>query len=329
VLEEFGVDPEVGSAYRVLLSLAPTVDVSALAASAGRTPDDVATLVDGLVELGLAERSGEFVTAVAPEIALPRLLERQRAEVAKEQERLSAARSEIPDLLSTLGSIQTALVDHVLVERFVGVEAVRAGLAAMESKSETSAFQPPGLSANRTGIDRNDAGRPLDRHDLRSGVRVRCLFDQTIWDHATELAYAAEVAPLGVEHRVVSALPMRMVLVDRAQAFIPVDPLNSSKGAYLLKEPGMVGACSALFEAYWAVSEPLVIAEPMKPGGTATVDEHELLRLLADGTKDDAVARQLGVSVRTVRRQIAELMERLGASSRFEAGVMAVQRGWL
>jgi hypothetical protein len=33
--------------------------------------------------------------------------------------------------------------------------------------------------------------------------------------------------------------------------------------------------------------------------------------------------------VRTVRRQIAELMLRLEASSRFQAGVNAVLRGWV
>ncbi|MDP9611903.1 MULTISPECIES: LuxR C-terminal-related transcriptional regulator [Streptomyces] len=44
---------------------------------------------------------------------------------------------------------------------------------------------------------------------------------------------------------------------------------------------------------------------------------------------DSAVARQLGMSDRTVRRVVAQLMERLGAQSRFEAGVRAVERGWI
>ena len=40
-----------------------------------------------------------------------------------------------------------------------------------------------------------------------------------------------------------------------------------------------------------------------------------------EGLKDEAVAKKLGVSVRTVRRKIYELQQRLGADSRFQAGV--------
>lgn len=54
-----------------------------------------------------------------------------------------------------------------------------------------------------------------------------------------------------------------------------------------------------------------------------------LLQLLADGAKDEAAARSLGVSVRTVRRMVADLMRRLDARSRFQAGILAKRRGWL
>ena len=54
-----------------------------------------------------------------------------------------------------------------------------------------------------------------------------------------------------------------------------------------------------------------------------------LLRQLAAGAKDEQIARTLGVSLRTVRRRIADLMTELGADSRFQAGVEAARRGWL
>jgi DNA-binding CsgD family transcriptional regulator len=65
--------------------------------------------------------------------------------------------------------------------------------------------------------------------------------------------------------------------------------------------------------------------------GTRAVsgDERALLRLLAAGLTDEAAARRLGISVRTARRQVAVLMDKLGASSRFQAGYRAAQRGWL
>ncbi|WP_197364098.1 response regulator transcription factor, partial [Streptomyces clavuligerus] len=60
-----------------------------------------------------------------------------------------------------------------------------------------------------------------------------------------------------------------------------------------------------------------------------TPQQSVALHLLADGHTDDSVAKRLGVSPRTARRMANDLMERLEARSRFEAGVRAVQRGWL
>ncbi|GAA3164340.1 hypothetical protein GCM10020001_106490 [Nonomuraea salmonea] len=48
-------------------------------------------------------------------------------------------------------------------------------------------------------------------------------------------------------------------------------------------------------------------------GGDASPDP-ELFTLLAAGLKDEAVARQLGVSLRTVHRRVSELMELLGGA---------------
>ncbi|MFD5485064.1 response regulator transcription factor [Streptomyces virginiae] len=53
------------------------------------------------------------------------------------------------------------------------------------------------------------------------------------------------------------------------------------------------------------------------------------MRLLAGGLTDDAAGQRLGISSRTVSRHMASIMERLGATSRFEAGLKAAQRGWL
>lgn len=51
--------------------------------------------------------------------------------------------------------------------------------------------------------------------------------------------------------------------------------------------------------------------------------------MLAAGAKDETIARELGVSLRTCRRHIAEMMRMTGAGSRFQAGVLATQLGLL
>jgi DNA-binding NarL/FixJ family response regulator len=54
-----------------------------------------------------------------------------------------------------------------------------------------------------------------------------------------------------------------------------------------------------------------------------------LLQELAAGAKDEQIARTLGLSLRTVRRRVADLLIELGVDNRFQAGVEAVRRGWL
>lgn len=65
-------------------------------------------------------------------------------------------------------------------------------------------------------------------------------------------------------------------------------------------------------------------------GATVVTDAHRrLLEMLAAGSKDEQMARALDMSLRTVRRRVAALLVELGVTSRFQAGVEAVRRGWL
>ncbi|WNV87369.1 LuxR C-terminal-related transcriptional regulator [Umezawaea sp. Da 62-37] len=54
-----------------------------------------------------------------------------------------------------------------------------------------------------------------------------------------------------------------------------------------------------------------------------------LLRLMRTGAIDETIARELGVSLRTVHRRITRLQNLLGARSRFELGVITCERGWV
>ncbi len=52
-----------------------------------------------------------------------------------------------------------------------------------------------------------------------------------------------------------------------------------------------------------------------------------ILEALGSGLTDAAAARRLGVSLRTYRRRVAELMAALEAGSRFQAGLRAGELG--
>ncbi|TCO62297.1 response regulator transcription factor [Actinocrispum wychmicini] len=60
-----------------------------------------------------------------------------------------------------------------------------------------------------------------------------------------------------------------------------------------------------------------------------TPEELAIIRLLANGNKDEQIARRLYSSIRTVRRRIARIMAELDADNRFAAGVTAARLGLL
>ena len=56
---------------------------------------------------------------------------------------------------------------------------------------------------------------------------------------------------------------------------------------------------------------------------------HLILSLLAAGATDATIAARVGVSQRTVERKVRLLLDRLDATTRFQAGLQAARRGWL
>lgn len=63
------------------------------------------------------------------------------------------------------------------------------------------------------------------------------------------------------------------------------------------------------------------------PAGPLSPSEQETLELRCTGMKDEAIARHLGISPRTLNRRILRLMTVLGVSSRFQAGIQAARLG--
>jgi DNA-binding NarL/FixJ family response regulator len=95
----------------------------------------------------------------------------------------------------------------------------------------------------------------------------------------------------------------------------------------------MLDALIALFEAERQQATPLaerINHDPdATPGGPRDKTTLSLLTCLAAGLTDDGIARAFGCSLRTAQRYTQGLMHDLGATSRFQAGMKASQRGWV
>jgi two-component system, NarL family, nitrate/nitrite response regulator NarL len=60
-----------------------------------------------------------------------------------------------------------------------------------------------------------------------------------------------------------------------------------------------------------------------------TARELEILRLIADGLKNQEIAKRLYLSVHTVKNHVHNILERLGVTSRWSAVTHACEKGWL
>jgi DNA-binding NarL/FixJ family response regulator len=116
------------------------------------------------------------------------------------------------------------------------------------------------------------------------------------------------------------------VIVDDEVAVLPRD---GSSGAMLVHGPDLVGPVAALFDELWHDAVPVTPASDGSREPPVTEARiRQVVSLLAQGHKDETIARRLGVSVRTVRRFVSAAVSTLHAESRFQAGVLAAKRGW-
>lgn len=159
---------------------------------------------------------------------------------------------------------------------------------------------------------------------MATGRRSRAIYPARALTEAPE-ALAAR-ARLGEQVRVMSEVPTRMFIFGDAHAVLP-EPIGfTDEPRVHVRQRSIVAALTLWFEELWSRAAPV----PEIESGSGRPDGRQfLLEQLMAGATDEVIARKLGISLRTVRRRVAELMSDLGVDTRFQAGVEAVRRGWL
>ncbi len=142
------------------------------------------------------------------------------------------------------------------------------------------------------------------------------------------MTHLQQLRDAGAQLRIASILPFRFVLVDRVQALVPAPHTDCGEAMMLLRGEAVTALLVKVFEMCWASAAPLETTPSGRETGLSA-QQQWVLRLMSTGRKDEAIARELGLSVRTLRRVMADLMTRLGVDSRFQAGVAAVKMGLL
>jgi DNA-binding NarL/FixJ family response regulator len=158
---------------------------------------------------------------------------------------------------------------------------------------------------------------------LAAGLRMRKLYSPAAVADPGDAAHLRQITDIGVRVRICPApLPHETIIVDRRVAILAGARTVGPREYHVIMAPEVVAGVRSLYQATWAGAIDLADYLPAPP---PHVDEQgmAILRLLSAGHKDEAAARSLGVSVRTYRRRVADLMALLGAESRFQAGERA------
>ncbi|MYS85339.1 helix-turn-helix domain-containing protein [Embleya scabrispora] len=327
MLDVLGLDDVAESVYRAMLAR-PDEGVSALAARLGLSEVQLRSALDTLSTLALLRPSAEHdgrLHAVSPDVGMEVLLARQEAELVARQHRIDASRAAAARLIAECADLRPAATTPG-VEQLIGLDRIRDRLVGLtrEVHSEVLTFAPGGGQT----MDNMEAAKPLDGELLERGVLMRTLYLDSVRYNPPSIAYADWLTDLGGEVRTAPTLPVRMIIVDRTTAVVPIDNQDTAHGAVVLTGLGTLTALCALFDTLWDTATPLGKGKTRDTRGLTT-QESETLRLLGQGLTDDAIANRLGVSGRTARRIAADIMDTLGARSRFQAGAEAARRSWL
>ncbi|WP_062214293.1 response regulator transcription factor [Streptomyces sp. NBRC 109706] len=165
--------------------------------------------------------------------------------------------------------------------------------------------------------------RALDARGHSPHTRLLCgvaSLDETFVRDALTTGHTLEV-------RTTEMPPLSTVVLDGSAALVSVDTAGSPR-ASLIRAETLLRAVRTLYDNVWGSAT--VLTKRIHFGDLAKTDTvRRVLQRLRDGVTDEVAARELGMSVRTYRRYVAEIMALLGAESRFQAGVYAAELGLL
>ncbi|MFJ8040349.1 LuxR C-terminal-related transcriptional regulator [Kitasatospora sp. NPDC096147] len=310
----------------------PEWDPSPARARLGWDDDRFIRAIELLDTMGLltpAASTPSGWTTLSPTSAIGRLLADEEQRVATRLAEAAAARHTLARLLTDFHPLHVNQLSGTATELVVGPARVTAMLEDVVRRARTDFLTlHPGPPVPREMLA---AGLARDRLLLERGVTIRSVHLGSSAATPGLHGYLAELSAAGARVRTAQTLPMRMILVDASLAVLPAPAVPDELAALVVHGEQLVAVFRQLFEHCWSLSADFapVHAGPAAVDPDLTERHHEILRMLASGLTDEAMARRLAVSERTVRRLVAEITQRLGADSRFQAGVIATRLGWL
>jgi hypothetical protein len=319
MLEGVGLDAEQDEVYRELIARPRWTVDELVGLRPDRSPQRIREVVRSLVDLGFAvytDATHTTYAAIAPDVAVPGLV-RARIDDARRAEHA------VPELMAAFwAGRQADPVDFFELVTDQGTLMERWYRLQDAVQHEVRAFDCPPYLADPLEPD------PAELERLAHGIAYRVIYADEVLRVPGRWADLEAGIAAGEQARVAPQLPAKLTLFDDFVAVMPVRRTDADRptAAVVVHRSPLLDALSALFERYWERAVPIVVdadgALGTEPPAQSAVDEARLIRLLAAGLGDNAIQRALGVSASTVQRRVRGLMVRLGATSRFQAGLL-------
>jgi DNA-binding CsgD family transcriptional regulator len=313
--------------YRALLTESGRT-LPELAAQLERPVGDLDKPAAALLDMGLVRsRPDDALVAISPMLAEATVLGVEDLELGARRASIEARRNAIRSLVPEWNSALNPQVQEAAVDVISDQSAIANVLMhhAYRCENELLSVAPGRLPTTR--IDGRT--RIANIYSLRRGIKTRALYQHSaLRDRATR-AYLNELAENGAKIRFATSVPGRSLVFDREVALLPVPTSEAGRyGLAVVREPNVIAWVVATFEQLWAEASALEdVIHHERDETELDQTRAAILRLMAEGEKDEAISRRLSISVRTCRRHIADYMAQVGASSRFQAGVIAARAG--
>ncbi|MER5971843.1 LuxR C-terminal-related transcriptional regulator [Streptomyces sp. NPDC002055] len=306
----------------------PALGMEEVRRRTGLDEEEFAEATRLLQEIGVLSDDGSGrMTTVSVEKALARLTLRAEesaegwlAESVRLRKAIRLLSTELADQYHSQASLASA-------ELIIGMENISASL---ESTSEVAEHEVLSMHPGPVVERRTPARIARNARAIERGVVMRTIHLASTSRTPHGVRYLRELEEIGAEVRLATTIPFRLIVVDNSIAFTPAPGIEGQTAALVTRGPLITHLLRLVFEHCWHSAALLSADTPAPPADTPLdAQQASVLRLLNAGLKDEAIARELGVSIRTLRRITADLMDKLGATSRFQAGVRAQQLGWL
>lgn len=291
-----------------------------------------ADLVAALTSRGMAHvlphtpRDPAWLRPASPDIALQGVLAGHQHQLTRDQELLLDGNRRLAEAQARFGDDMNG---RRFPEHLVSVVSDRTEISELSASLVNTAHRDWMTLENlATEMPLTEDSAQLPLPSSAGKVRCRSIYSAAAADAPIAWRIIQASADAGEQARLLPDVPMKMKLADNTTALLPLTPAGTG-GALLIRAPVIISALREYFELLWDRATPVRSGRRTEDPDRLPPAHQAVLEMMATGANDRAIAHRLGLSVTTVYRYNALIMERLGVSSRFAAGAAAQRKGWI